>query len=256
MGIDRRDFFTIAAGTAATGFLRAPLAAWRGGRQQFQAIACDAFVIFDPRPVAALAERLFPGKGAELLQHWRARQFEYQWLRALAGHYTDFAQATADALVFAANELQLTLPRAARMELAQAYSALPAWPDVAPALASLRDAGIRVALLSNMTSGMLAANIEHAGLQGAFAHVLSTDRERTYKPEPRAYQMAADAFALPKEAIVYAAFAGWDAAGARWFGYPTFWVNRAGSPAEELGVSADATGPGCAELAAFVRSNR
>jgi len=31
-------------------------------------------------------------------------------------------------------------------------------------------------------------------------------------------------------------------AGAKWFGYPTFWVDRAGSPGEELGVTPDGTG--------------
>ena len=255
MKLDRRGFLTLATATAATNLLLAR-PALLAGRRQFQAIACDAFVIFDPRPVAALAEQLFPGKGGELLKLWRARQFEYQWLHALAAHYADFQQATDEALVFAANELQLTLPRATRTRLVQAYSELRAWPDVAPALAAFKDAGIRVALLSNMTAAMLAANMENAGLQGAFAHVLSTDRIRAYKPEPRAYQMAVDAFALPAEAIVFAAFAGWDAAGARWFGYPTFWVNRLGSPPEELGAPADATGMSCADLAAFVRSQR
>jgi len=36
--------------------------------------------------------------------------------------------------------------------------------------------------------------------------------------------------------------AGWDAAGAKAFGHPTFWVNRQSQPAEELGVVADYTG--------------
>lgn len=165
-------------------------------------------------------------------------------------------QTTDDALVFAASELQLTMSRADREALVQAHSELLAWPDVAPALKSLKEAGIRVALLSNMTYAMLAANRTHAGLQDSFSHVLSTDRIRAYKPEPRAYQLAVDAFALPREAIAFAAFAGWDAAGARWFGYPTFWVDRLGLPREELGAFADATGPSCADLAAFVRSQR
>ena len=29
---------------------------------------------------------------------------------------------------------------------------------------------------------------------------------------------------------------GWDAAGAKWFGYTTFWVNRLNLPVEELGL--------------------
>ena len=256
MDFDRRVFLALAAGAAATHRLPASPPMPHPGGRTIEAVACDAFVIFDPRPIVALTENLFPGKSEELVTRWRSRQFEYQWLRALAGQYADFHQATDDALVFAASEMQLTMSRADRARLVQAHFELPAWPDVAPALKSLEEAGIRVALLSNMTPMMLAANIAHAGLQDAFAHVLSTDRIRAYKPEPRAYQLAVDAFSLPLEAIVFAAFAGWDAAGAKWFGYPTFWVNRLGLPREELSAFADATGPSCADLAAFVRSRQ
>jgi 2-haloacid dehalogenase len=44
---------------------------------------------------------------------------------------------------------------------------------------------------------------------------------------------------LPKQEILFAAFGGWDAAGAKAFGYPTVWVNRSNQPAEELGVRPD-----------------
>jgi len=40
---------------------------------------------------------------------------------------------------------------------------------------------------------------------------------------------------LRKEEIVFAAFGGWDAVGAKWFGYPTFWVNRAHVARKSLG---------------------
>jgi 2-haloacid dehalogenase len=203
--------------------------------------------------VFALAETLFPGKGTELGNAWRTRQFEYQWLRALGGQYADFSRTTEDALVFAARQLQLDLTPDKRAQLMAAYAKLTAWPDVAPALHALKDGGIRLALLSNMTAAMLEAGIENAGLDGLFEHVLSTDRIRTYKPDPRAYRMGVDALKLPREEIVFAAFAGWDVAGAKWFGYPTVWVNRAGSPAEELGVVPDAAGRDLGTLVRFVR---
>jgi len=56
---------------------------------------------------------------------------------------------------------------------------------------------------------------------------------------------------LAREEIAFAAFGGWDAAGAKWFGFPTFWVNRLGVPQEQL-VDPDGTGPTLAELAEFV----
>jgi hypothetical protein len=52
--------------------------------------------------------------------------------------------------------------------------------------------------------------------------------------------------------IPFAAFAGWGAAGAKSFGYPVYWVNRAGLPAEELGQAADGTGRDLNDLVRFV----
>jgi 2-haloacid dehalogenase len=52
------------------------------------------------------------------------------------------------------------------------------------------------------------------------------------------------------------AFAGWDAAGAKWFGYPTFWVNRLNLPGEELGVTADAIGRDLTDVVRFVKAPR
>jgi 2-haloacid dehalogenase len=85
---------------------------------------------------------------------------------------------------------------------------------------------------------------------------VSTDLARTYKPDPRAYQLGVDALGLPREQILFAAFAGWDAAGARRFGYPTFWVNRLQAPPEELGAPPDGVGASLDGLVAFVAPRR
>lgn len=253
MTTNRREFLGYVAAITATGVL-GPTVAHAAPKHRIRGIAFDAFPIFDPKPIFALAEQLFPGKGAELGNAWRIRQFEYQWLRALSKQYADFWQATEDALVFAAKTLALDLTPDKRAQLMQAYLDLKAWPDVLPALKSLKDTGIRLAILSNFTPTMLAAAIKSAGLEGIFEHVLSTDKVKTYKPDPRAYQLAIDAFKLKREEITFVPFAGWDAAGAKWFGYRTFWVNRLNAPAEELGVAVDATGGNLADLVSFVNS--
>lgn len=42
--------------------------------------------------------------------------------------------------------------------------------------------------------------------------------------------MATEAFHLAKHQIAFMAFGGWDFAGAKAFGYPTYWVNRLNEP--------------------------
>jgi 2-haloacid dehalogenase len=220
-------------------------------RPRFAAVAFDGLAILDPRPVFTLAETLYPGRGAELGMLWRTRQFDYQWLRALSRRYADFLATTEDALVFAARQLKLPLTSADRERLMRAYLELKAWPDAVPVLRALKADGLRLAFLSNMTRPMLDAGIANSGLAGTFEHVLSTDAIRTYKPDPRAYQMAPDAFGLAPEAILFVAFAGWDAAGAKSFGFTTYWANRSDAGAEELGFAADAQGPDLSQLRRF-----
>ena len=254
MPLNRRNFLNLAAAGIATGFLASNAQAHSAASRKIKAVAFDAFPILDPRPIFALAEQLFPGRGAELSNTWRARQFEYQWLRALSGHYADFWQTTTDALIFSSKVLNLELTPDKRVQLMAAHLDLKAWPDVPPALQLLKRAGFRLAFLSNTNPIILDAGIGNSGLQGIFEHVLSTDKIKTYKPDPHAYQMAIDAFGLKREEILFVPFAGWDAAGAKSFGYTTFWVNRLNLPTEELGVAPDSAGQNLAELVAFMKT--
>ena len=64
--------------------------------------------------------------------------------------------------------------------------------------------------------------------------------------------MAETAFGLPRGNIAFAAFGGWDAAGARSFGLDTFWVNRLDTPLEELGAKPNTVGSMLTELANYV----
>ena len=253
MLVNRREFCALAAGgvVAANAIARAGEAP-AASSAKIKAVAFDGFPIIDPRPVAAKTEEIFPGRGQELGHAWRTRQFEYTWLRTLGGNYADFWQVTEESLVFAANMLKIDLSTGQRDQLMQSYLKLKAWPDVLPALKALRDAGIRMAFLSNLTDAMLDAAVKNSGLEGFLESHLSTDKVRAFKPDPRAYQMGVDAFNLKKEEIAFAAFAGWDAAGARWFGYPTFWVNRLNAPVEELGVMPDGVGSGLGDLVKFI----
>lgn len=252
MALNRRRFLKLMAGSTASSLLATSVFAQATTKPTIKAIAFDGFPIFDPRPIFTLAEKLFPGRGKELSGAWRTRQFEYQWLRALSGQYVDFWQATEAGLIFAGKQLKLEISDDKREQLMNAYLNLKTWPDVVPVLKLLKEANIRLAFLSNITSKMLYANMKSAGIETYFEYVISTDSIKTYKPDPRAYQLGVDTFKLKREEIAFAAFAGWDAAGAKWFGYPTFWVNRLGSPNEELGITPDGMGKGMDQLADFV----
>jgi 2-haloacid dehalogenase len=246
--MNRRHFVSLAGAIALSAKpLRAALS-----ENKIKAIALDGLPVFDPHPVVALTEQIFPGRGDEVSALWRARQFEYTWLRTLGRQYVDFWQVTEEALVFSCNSLKMQLTKAERERLMQSYLTLKAWPDAMPALKRLKASGLRLVFLSNFTMTMLDEAFKNSGLEGIFEDHLSTDKVKAFKPDPRAYAMATTALGLRKEEIVFAAFAGWDAVGAKWFGYPTFWVNRNNFAAEELGAVPDGAGKDLNALAAFV----
>jgi 2-haloacid dehalogenase len=259
VAITRREFVQRAATGVAAGLVVGapgrPAGAARTPRR-LKAVAFDAFPVFSPASVVARADALFPGRGAALGDEWRLRQFEYAWLRLLSRRYADFWQVTQDALAFAARKLKLELDSKERDTLMSAFLELEPWPDVVPVLDSLARSGLRLSFLSNFTPRMLEANLERTGLRARFDRVLSTDQARTYKPDPRAYELGTRAFGLRREEILFVAHAGWDAAGAKSFGYPTFWVNRPDLPPEELGAPPDAVGRDLSELVRFVETVR
>lgn len=230
-----------------------------------RAVLFDAYgTLFDVHSVVAAAEQLFPGHGDALSQLWRQKQIEYAQLRTLAdpagAHYAPFWTITIDALRHAAARLDLagTLTPAAEKRLMDEYACLSAFPDTVPALRQLRERfDVPLAILSNGNPPMLDVAVKSAGMSGLFDHVLSVDAVRAYKPAPAAYALGTRAFGateLQARDFVFVSSNGWDVAGAAWFGYTTFWINRAALPAEQLGVAPDASGRGMNELIAFIES--
>lgn len=250
----RRDFLSAAGGFVVMGSVgRAALRARSVG---IRAVAFDGFAVFDATAVIAAAEAMVPGKGRELVTAWRSRHFEYQWLRTLGGQYADFQRTADDALAFAASALRLNLTAADRDRLVQAQADLRPWNDTADAVRELRASGLRLALLSNMTERMLTDGLRRAGLADSFELVLSTDRVRAAKPAREAYAMATSAFALTRDEIAFVAFAGWDVAGATWFGYPTAWLNRTDAALEQLAATPRITASELSPIVRWLVSNR
>ena len=224
---------------------------------RLQAVAFDAFgTLFDVYSVGLLAEQLYPGKGAALADLWRSKQIEYSFIRSLSGRYKPFLDITRDGLCFAAAKLGLELDTVRCTQLMNQYACLSPFPENLGALKALKQAGIPTAILSNGTPGMLEVAIKSAGMHGLFDHVLSVDAVRRYKTSPDAYALAPAAFNCPAERILFVSSNGWDAAGASWYGFQTFWINRSGQPLEQLDVTPTVQGSLLTDVVDFVARQR
>ncbi len=208
-------------------------------RNRPEVLVFDAYgTIFDVHSVTGALERLYPGKGAALSQAWRTRQLEYTWLRSLMHRHADFSQVTAESLrvTCAAHGVECT--EAALQALLRTYRELAPFPDALTALGALRGR-LPLAILSNGAPEMLDAVVRHSALDAAFDAVLSVEAAGVFKPDPSVYQLAVDRFGTARDAIGFVSSNGWDAAGAKHFGFQVFWINRTSLPVEELGAAPD-----------------
>ncbi len=136
------------------------------------------------------------------------------------------------------------------------YAKLQPFPENLTVLQQLKDLDLKLAILSNGNPQMLDAVVKAAGMQGLFNHILSVDAVKKFKTAPEAYQLAPDVFGLSARNILFVSSNCWDACGAAWFGYTTFWVNRSAAPLEELGVKPHAEGRSLTDLFDYVEKHR
>ena len=223
--------------------------------QPLRALVFDAYgTLFNVHSVMTTCEALFPGKGRELSQLWRAKQLEYSWLRSLMGRYVDFNQVTRESLQFACQSLALTYSDTVLAELNQAYRTLALFDDTFPTLQQLRrqHPAVKLALLSNGAAEMLNAVVAYNKLDDMLDAVLSVDEVGIFKPDPRVYQLSCDRLGVDRDQIGFVSSNGWDAAGAKSFGFKTFWINRTTAPVDALGVTPDRVLNSLAELPALL----
>jgi 2-haloacid dehalogenase len=222
--------------------------------REISALVFDAYgTLFDVHSVTRLAESLFPGKGASLSAEWRAKQLEYTWQRSLMGRYEDFSRVTLASLEWTFEHLGLEAGEAQRRSLLDEYRKLATFPEVPAALEALA-ARRPLAILSNGHPDMLNAVVEHNGLRERFrGGVLSVHAAKVFKPAPAVYRLVEDHLGLPRTLMGFVSSNGWDAAGAKSFGFQVFWVNRARAPVERLGVRPDETIANLAELVELLK---
>lgn len=214
------------------------------------AIVFDAYgTLYDVHSVVQRCESFFPGAGARLSQLWRTKQLEYTWLRTLMGRYAPFSSVTREALAYSCEALSLELGVTQMEALMAEYNMLVPFPDVPPAFKAW--GSMKKAILSNGSRDMLEPLVRHSGL--ALDAVLSVDEVKLFKPAPQVYELAVRRLGVPKERIGFVSSNGWDAMGAKSFGFRVFWINRTGAPLDRLGFQPDRIVSGLGEIGEVLR---
>lgn len=105
-----------------------------------------------------------------------------------------------------------------------AWEQLPPWPDSAPGIAAMREAGLLAAPCSNGSIALMARLARFADLR--WDAILGADIARAYKPAGQVYRAAAAAFRLSPDEVVMVAAHNDDLEAARAEGLATAFVPR------------------------------
>ncbi len=192
-------------------------------------------------------ERCFGDAGVR--QAWFSQMIQSALVATVTGAYSQFGQVGMAALTMVASQAGVELRDEDREAIVGQMRELPAHPEVAGALGRLREAGLRLAALTNSTEQVARAQLEHAGIIDAFELVLSADAVRRLKPAPEPYRMAAERLGVAVGEVRLVAAHAWDVAGAARAGCATAFVARPGKVPDPLVERPGVIGADLAEVA-------
>jgi 2-haloacid dehalogenase len=192
-------------------------------------------------------QRIFGDAGVR--PAWFDQMIQSALVATVTGAYSQFGAHAMAALEMIAERAGVGLGDGDREAIAAQMQRLPAHPEVAGALGRLRDAGLRLAALTNSTEQVARAQLESAGLIDAFELVLSADTVRRLKPAPEPYRMAAERLGVDVGEVRLVAAHAWDVAGAARAGCATAFVARPGKVPDPLVERPDVVGADLAEVA-------
>ncbi len=170
---------------------------------------------------------------------WFTTLLQHSLVATVADRYHNFDELGAACLRMLAGRQGIELSKEdAERSLAPMHR-LPPYGDVIPALQRLRDAGFRLAPLTNSSKAALADQMANSGLVGFFEVLLSVEDVGLYKPHPQVYRWGASQVGVDVSECLFVAAHGWDVAGASWAGMKTAFIARSGQQLFPLGPPID-----------------
>ena len=190
-------------------------------------LAFDVYgTLIDPLAIADVLRAYVEDQADRVAALWRQKQVEYAFRRGLMRAYADFDVCTRQALLFATESCGVTLMEEDHARLLNTYRQLPAYPDVAPALAALHEQGYQCVAFTNGVGPTVRALLDTAGLGTVIEDIISVDDERTFKPDPAVYHYLVRRVGGWAQDIWLVSANSWDVIGAQAVGLRTAWVHR------------------------------
>ena len=203
--------------------------------------------LLDLREMDPHFERFFGD--AAVRKEWFMQTLQLAMAATLSNAYEDFGVQADTGLEMTARHHKVSLLGEEKNLILGTLRKLRPYPDVAASLQRLRDAGLRLATLTNSTMQEAEAQLTHTGLRDYFEQVISADEVRLFKPTPAVYHQAASRLRVEPRQVRLVAAHDWDVTGALRAGCAAAFVARPGQVVNPFGPQPDVTGADLGEVA-------
>lgn len=202
--------------------------------------------LLDLRAMDAHFERFFGD--AAVRKEWFMQTLQLAMAAALTNAYEDFGVQADTGLEITARHYKVSMLGEEKNLILSTLRKLRPYPEVAQSLQRLRDAGLRLATLTNSTVQAAEAQLSFAGLREHFEQVISADEIHCFKPAPEVYHLAASRLGVEPGQVRLVAAHDWDVTGALRAGCAAAFVARPDQVTNPFGPQPDVRGADLSEV--------
>ncbi|MFL5887332.1 MAG: haloacid dehalogenase type II [Thermoleophilaceae bacterium] len=165
-----------------------------------------------------------PPPGRVMRERWEAIQFE-----VISGDYRPYKEVLEESLRRWCSERGYEYGDADGEALVRAMRSWQPFPDTRPALTRVREAGVRLVIVSNTDNDILSHSLRQ--LEIPFDDLVTAEEVRSYKPADPHFEDALRRIGEPPSSVLHVAFGfKYDIGPAQRHGMASAWVNRHAEP--------------------------
>lgn len=184
----------------------------------------------------------------DVRKEWFMQTLQLAMAAVLTNAYEDFRVQADTGLEMTARHYKVSMLGEEKNLILGTLRKLRPFPEVVQSLQRLRDAGLRLATLTNSTAQTAEAQLTYAGLRDHFEEVISADEIQCFKPAPEVYQLAARRLSVEAGQIRLVSGHDWDVTGALRAGCAAVFVARPGQVMNPFGPQPDVRGVDLVEV--------
>ena len=159
--------------------------------------------------------------------HWLDLMTQFCLVDNVTGTFHNFLTIAEATLTMAGKDLGKEINREDADKIIHQLGHLPVNEGASENLSRLRDAGFRLAAITNTPTDVIRGRMERTGLVSYFEKVFCADEIRKYKPATEVYDWVIKKLSVPKNQALYVSAHGWDIMGAMQAGLDTVYLEQA-----------------------------